>query len=82
MKTNYEFSSFLSLRYELDDEGKIVPNRPETEMDATELADELCNELEGLSFEDIKSGNIKLPYGIQLDVIDYETPDPQYERVA
>jgi hypothetical protein len=82
MKTNYEFSSFLSLRYELDNQGKIVPNRTETEMDATELADELCNELEGLSFEDIKSGNIKLPYGIQLDGIDYETPDPQYERVA
>lgn len=82
MRMNYEFSKFLSLRYELDDEGKIVPDRDETEMDATDIANELCNELEGLSFEDIKSGKIKLPYGVRLDGIDYDIPDSEYERVA
>ena len=82
MRMNYEFSKFLSLRYELDDEGKIIPNRDETEFDATELAEELCNELEGLSFDDIKSGKVKLPHGVQLDGIDYDIPDSEYQRVA
>ena len=80
MRIIYNLSMDLNLIFELDDDGKIVPDVHETERDAIDLAESLC-ELRGQKLDDFISGVKDVPYGVRLSQIDLDIENSEWEPI-
>ena len=80
MRKLYSISTDVSLSFELDDEGNIIPNENETEFDATDKVQELCG-MRGQKLDDFISLQKELPYGLKLCEIDLDEPNSQWELI-